>query len=93
MGRGIGSLLLGLMTVELIRIASSAQCGFPCRDIADIAAVPGLFITDAIYPEGVHTSAPGWVVVFLGTDVLFYGCVWFGILWLLTSCRRRRLSP
>lgn len=93
MSRGIGSLLLGLMTVELVRIASTVQCGVPCRNIADIAAMPGLFVTDVVYSEGVHTSAPGWVVVFLGTDVLFYACVWFGILWLLTRLRRRRLSP
>jgi hypothetical protein len=64
--------------------------GAAALGIADVLAMPGFWLARIFYPDGVHTggNAPyRWVVVLIGSLVIFYSLVWFLILSLLNRSR------
>jgi|ERR1700735_170178 len=93
--RAFFSLLLGCVSVACVAIAQKCLPYSSVRDnIIDAASFPGFLIARIFYPEGVHTGvgAPKWSIVFLCSNILFYGLLWFVILTMVSVSRGRRVA-
>jgi hypothetical protein len=93
--RAFLSLLLGAITVACVAVAEKWLPYSSVRDnITDAVSFPGFLIARIFYPEGVHTGggAPNWGTVFLCSNVIFYGLLWFIILTFANSARARRMA-
>jgi hypothetical protein len=88
------SVALGLATFfELAGISNSLPYDM-VGWLTDALSLPGLVVGRLLYPAGVHTGggAPYWGWVFLASSTAFYGVLWYVVLGVADS-RRRRQAP
>lgn len=81
--RFIISLLLGFSTAIFFRFITTFLPYGQFREYADdVTSIPGWFIGDFFYPGAKHAvgAIPNGVVLFVISDTLFFGLIWFAIL-------------